>query len=56
MPACYCLPAAAPLLPGALRPAGPHHSNDHARFEDIRIIPPVDELLCQEEPYLPVNR
>lgn len=41
--------------PGDLREAGPCHSNDHARIQDITNIPPHDELLSPHPPFVPAN-
>jgi hypothetical protein len=35
-------------------PPGGRHSNDHFNFRDIRIVPPIDELLCELNPWLPL--
>jgi len=39
--------------PGFLRPEGPRHSNDHADFRQISVVPGGEELLSQHEPFLP---
>jgi hypothetical protein len=41
--------------PGDLRPEGPRHDNDFTDFAQIRICPTSDEIMCQEEPYLPLT-
>ncbi|CUA77745.1 Helicase required for RNAi-mediated heterochromatin assembly 1 [Schizosaccharomyces pombe 972h-] [Rhizoctonia solani] len=41
--------------PGEFCESGPRHDNDHAEFELIRVPPTRDELLCEDEPYLPAN-
>ncbi len=41
--------------PGALRPLGPRHDNDHCDIADIQIIPTHDELVSTAPPYIPVN-
>ncbi|KAK0433784.1 hypothetical protein EV421DRAFT_1718181 [Armillaria borealis] len=41
--------------PGALRPLGPRHDNDHCDIADIQIIPTHDELVSTALPYIPVN-
>ncbi|CAE6412262.1 unnamed protein product [Rhizoctonia solani] len=41
--------------PGNLRKAGPRHDNDHVKIQDIGVAPTPDELLCEEDPYLPGN-
>ncbi|KAL5632188.1 hypothetical protein ACGC1H_000258 [Rhizoctonia solani] len=41
--------------PGELCESGPRHDNDHAEIELIRVAPTRDELLCEDEPYLPAN-
>ncbi|CAE6459337.1 unnamed protein product, partial [Rhizoctonia solani] len=41
--------------PGELCEAGPRHDNDHAEIELIRVAPTRDELLCEDDPYLPPN-
>jgi hypothetical protein len=33
---------------------GDRHSNDHFNFRNIRIVPPIDELLCEQNPWLPL--
>ncbi|KAG8761161.1 hypothetical protein FRC11_014303 [Ceratobasidium sp. 423] len=41
--------------PGELCETGPRHDNDHAEIELIRVAPTRDELLCNDDPYLPAN-
>ncbi|KAF8668071.1 P-loop containing nucleoside triphosphate hydrolase protein [Rhizoctonia solani] len=41
--------------PGELCETGPRHDNDHAEIELIRIAPTRNELLCEDDPYLPAN-
>ncbi|KAJ1299734.1 hypothetical protein OPQ81_007323 [Rhizoctonia solani] len=41
--------------PGELRKAGLRHDNDHIRIQDIGVAPTPNELLCDEDPYLPAN-
>ncbi|KAG8703866.1 hypothetical protein FRC09_003894, partial [Ceratobasidium sp. 395] len=41
--------------PGELRDKGPRHDNDHISIEDIRIAPTHEELMCEDDPYLPPN-
>ncbi|QRV82744.1 Zinc finger, NF-X1-type [Ceratobasidium sp. AG-Ba] len=41
--------------PGELRDKGPRHDNDHVSIEDIRIAPTHQELMCEDDPYLPPN-
>ncbi|CAE6459342.1 unnamed protein product [Rhizoctonia solani] len=41
--------------PGEFCETGPRHDNDHAEIELIRVAPTRDELLCEDEPYLPAN-
>ncbi|KDN33760.1 hypothetical protein RSAG8_13147, partial [Rhizoctonia solani AG-8 WAC10335] len=41
--------------PGELRETGARHDNDFAEMEKIRVAPTRDELLCEDEPYLPPN-
>ncbi|CAE7112462.1 unnamed protein product [Rhizoctonia solani] len=41
--------------PGEFCESGPRHDNDHAEIELIRVAPTRDELLCEDEPYLPAN-
>jgi hypothetical protein len=35
-------------------PPGGRHSNDQLNFRDIQIVPTVDELLCEKNPWLPL--
>jgi hypothetical protein len=41
--------------PGELCETGPRHDNDHAEIELIRVAPTRNELLCEDDPYLPAN-
>lgn len=41
--------------PGAERPEGPRHDNDHVDISDISIAPTHDELTTTTPPYLPYN-
>ncbi|CAE6488328.1 unnamed protein product [Rhizoctonia solani] len=41
--------------PGEFCETGPRHDNDPADIEMIRVAPTRDELLCEDEPYLPAN-
>jgi hypothetical protein len=41
--------------PGSLREKGPRHDNDHVAIELIRIPPTNQELMCEDDPYLPPN-
>ncbi|KAH7335665.1 hypothetical protein B0J17DRAFT_707621 [Rhizoctonia solani] len=41
--------------PGEFCETGPRHDNDHVDIEMIRVAPTRDELLCEDEPYLPAN-
>ncbi|QRV96757.1 Zinc finger, NF-X1-type [Ceratobasidium sp. AG-Ba] len=41
--------------PGELRDKGPRHDNDHISIQDIRIAPTHQELMCEDDPYLPPN-
>ncbi|KAF9905573.1 hypothetical protein EC991_001534 [Linnemannia zychae] len=41
--------------PGKLALQGPRHDNDHAMISNIELFPTRDEVLCREEPYLPIN-
>jgi hypothetical protein len=41
--------------PGSLREKGPRHDNDHVAIESIRIPPTNQELMCEDDPYLPPN-
>jgi hypothetical protein len=41
--------------PGELREKGPRHDNDHLEIDKIRIAPTHEELMCEDEPYLPPN-
>ncbi|KAG8730710.1 hypothetical protein FRC11_006011, partial [Ceratobasidium sp. 423] len=41
--------------PGDLCETGPRHDNDHAEIEMIRVAPTSDELLCEDDPYLPAT-
>lgn len=41
--------------PGAERPEGPRHNNDHIDINEISIAPTHDELTTVEPPYLPYN-
>ncbi|KAG8742681.1 hypothetical protein FRC10_001037 [Ceratobasidium sp. 414] len=41
--------------PGELRDKGPRHDNDHVSIEEIRIAPTHQELMCEDDPYLPPN-
>ncbi|KAG9085801.1 hypothetical protein FRC07_013296, partial [Ceratobasidium sp. 392] len=41
--------------PGELRDKGPRHDNDHVLIENIRIAPTHEELMCEDDPYLPPN-
>ncbi|CAN0020835.1 unnamed protein product, partial [Laminaria digitata] len=34
---------------------GGRHSNDHADFRLITIVPSVDEVLCEKLPFLPTS-
>ncbi|CAB9524123.1 NFX1-type zinc finger-containing protein 1 [Seminavis robusta] len=37
-----------------LEPPGGRHDNDHLNYRDIRIVPTVAELACEDKPYLPL--
>jgi AAA domain len=40
--------------PGNLSRCGPRHDNDHVNFQDIQILPTMDEILAvQRSPYMP---
>lgn len=41
--------------PGELREKGPRHDNDLVLIKDIRIAPTHQELMCEDDPYLPPN-
>ncbi|CAE6506724.1 unnamed protein product, partial [Rhizoctonia solani] len=41
--------------PGHLCKEGPRHDNDHDKIRNISVAPTPDELLCDEDPYLPGN-
>ncbi|CAE6488071.1 unnamed protein product, partial [Rhizoctonia solani] len=41
--------------PGELCENGPRHDNDFEEIELIRVAPTRDELLCEDDPYLPPN-
>ncbi|EUC58494.1 NFX1-type zinc finger protein, putative, partial [Rhizoctonia solani AG-3 Rhs1AP] len=41
--------------PGELCETGPRHDNDFVEIETIRVPPTRDELLCEDDPYLPPN-
>ncbi|CAE6511820.1 unnamed protein product, partial [Rhizoctonia solani] len=41
--------------PGELCETGPRHDNDFAEIDMIRVAPTRDELLCEDDPYLPPN-
>ncbi|KAF8210466.1 P-loop containing nucleoside triphosphate hydrolase protein [Mycena galopus ATCC 62051] len=41
--------------PGALRPLGARHDNDHSEIADIRIAPTHEELISPLPPFLPGN-
>ncbi|KAG0278676.1 hypothetical protein BGZ95_003404 [Linnemannia exigua] len=41
--------------PGELASQGSRHDNDHAMIGKIDILPTRDEVLCRDEPYLPIN-
>ncbi|KAG8790256.1 hypothetical protein FRC12_012372 [Ceratobasidium sp. 428] len=41
--------------PGELRDKGPRDDNDYISIEDIRIAPTHEELMCEDDPYLPPN-
>ncbi|KAG0279756.1 hypothetical protein BGZ95_000288 [Linnemannia exigua] len=41
--------------PGKLALQGPRHDNDHAMIAKIDLVPTRDEILCRDEPYLPIN-
>ncbi|KAG0374707.1 hypothetical protein BGX24_010062 [Mortierella sp. AD032] len=41
--------------PGELALHGPRHDNDHALIDKIDVLPTKDEVLCRDEPYLPIN-
>ena len=43
------------ILPGEYRDDGPRHNNDKSDFKKIKVIPTMDELVCQLEPYLPTE-
>jgi hypothetical protein len=40
--------------PGERALCGPRHDNDHAAMKEISLLPTGDEVLCRDEPYLPV--
>jgi hypothetical protein len=40
-------------LPGHLSSEGPRHDNDHARVEDIKILPTLDEIQSERNDFLP---
>ncbi|KAL3153759.1 hypothetical protein ABBQ32_013348 [Trebouxia sp. C0010 RCD-2024] len=42
--------------PGAMRPDGARHDNDHINIQDISIAPTQQEVLSQVAPYLPPNQ
>ena len=46
MPACYCLPATAPLLPGVLRPAGPRHRHQCLPATACLLLPRYCQAPC----------
>jgi hypothetical protein len=39
--------------PGSFRPSGPRHDNDHADYRKITILPTVQEIMHDGDPYLP---
>ncbi|KAH7335672.1 hypothetical protein B0J17DRAFT_667287 [Rhizoctonia solani] len=41
--------------PGERRDKGPRHDNDKVSVADIRVAPTNDELVCQDDPFLPGN-
>ena len=41
--------------PGHLSRYGPRHDNDHADIQHIKILPTMDEILCQRKPYIPAK-
>ncbi|KAF8599525.1 P-loop containing nucleoside triphosphate hydrolase protein, partial [Ceratobasidium sp. AG-I] len=41
--------------PGDLREMGPRHDNDFSSFDMIRIAPTHEELMCEDDAYLPPN-
>ncbi|CAE6531432.1 unnamed protein product [Rhizoctonia solani] len=41
--------------PGERREKGPRHDNDKVSISDIRVAPTNDELVCQDDPFLPGN-
>ncbi|KEP50888.1 NFX1-type zinc finger protein [Rhizoctonia solani 123E] len=41
--------------PGERREKGPRHDNDKVAIVDIRVAPTNDELVCQDDPFLPGN-
>ena len=36
--------------------AGGRHDNDHTDFRSIRVMPTIEELSCDKQPYLPQNQ
>ena len=43
------------ILPGEYRDDEPRHDNDNSDIKEIKIIPTMDELECELEPYLPTE-
>ncbi|CAE6473590.1 unnamed protein product [Rhizoctonia solani] len=41
--------------PGGRREKGPRHDNDKVSITDIRVAPTNEELVCQDDPFLPGN-
>ncbi|KAG8720713.1 hypothetical protein FRC09_009099 [Ceratobasidium sp. 395] len=41
--------------PGERREKGPRHDNDKVAISDIRVAPTNEELVCQDDPFLPGN-
>ncbi|KAJ1300333.1 hypothetical protein OPQ81_005154 [Rhizoctonia solani] len=41
--------------PGERREKGPRHDNDKVSISDIRVAPTNNELVCQDDPFLPGN-
>ncbi|CAE7140129.1 unnamed protein product, partial [Rhizoctonia solani] len=41
--------------PGERRELGPRHDNDKVSIADIRVAPTNNELVCQDDPFLPGN-
>ncbi|KAF9126822.1 hypothetical protein BGW39_006326 [Mortierella sp. 14UC] len=41
--------------PGKLALQGQRHDNDHAMIGNIDLFPTIDEVLCRDEPYLPIS-